>query len=180
MICQICNKEINLSGFGRHLQLAHKTNSKDYYDTYLKKPNDDKCAVCGKITQFDSLKEGYRKYCSRKCLNKGEDINAKARQTMLRKYGVINPGQMQSVKDKVRNTFIEKYGVINPSQIQEVREKVKNTCLERYGVDNAAKAAEVKEKTKETNLEKYGVDNPAKSEEIKEKIKESLNTNNEE
>lgn len=171
MICKICNKEVNLSGFGKHLQLAHKTNSKDYYDTYLKKPGEDKCKVCGKLTKFDTLTRGYSKYCCRKCLNKGEDVVAKTRQTMLKKYGVTNPGQMQSVKEKVKNTLIEKYGVINPGQIPAVREKVKNTCLEKYGVANAFQAEDVKDKIKQTCLEKYGVDNPSKSEEVKDKIK---------
>lgn len=171
MICKICNKEINLSGFGRHLQLMHKTNSKDYYDTYLKKPGEDHCKICNKITPFITLTEGYRKYCCRKCLNKGEDVVAKTKQTMLKKYGVINPGQMDSVKSKVRNTLIEKYGVINPGQIPEVREKVKSTCLEKYGVDNVAKVVEVKEKTKETNLKRYGVENPYQADVVKQKIK---------
>ena len=71
-------------------------------------------------------------------LNKYNDSwgnREKAKKVCLEKYGVDNALKTVEVKEKRKNTFKSKYNVINPSQIQEVKDKIQQTCLEKYGVN---------------------------------------------
>lgn len=52
--------------------------------------------------------------------------------TNLERYGFINTGSIQSVKDKIQNTYKEKFGM-HPKKTKEVQDKWKATCLEKYG-----------------------------------------------
>lgn len=66
MQCIICGKECK--SLGNHL-LEHKITAKDYYDKYLRKPNEGRCIICGKDTKFKTIKIGYiGKYCSHACM----------------------------------------------------------------------------------------------------------------
>ena len=70
--CEICGRDFgDLNKLSKHFRV-HKISSKDYYDKYLKKDDEDICnrSVCFEITKFCSLKEGYLKYCSNFCGNK--------------------------------------------------------------------------------------------------------------
>lgn len=125
-----------------------------------------RCPICGKPCKRDSYK--YHKSCGNsKC------IYGLKKQSMIKKYGVANPFQLESVKEKIKKTNIERYGVDNPAKSQKVWDKIKATNLERYGTEMALASDYVKEKRKETVLEKYGVDNVGKCEVIKEKRKET-------
>ena len=62
--CEICGRDFgDLNKLSKHFRV-HKISSKDYYDKYLKKDDEDICnrSVCFEITKFCSLKEGYLKY----------------------------------------------------------------------------------------------------------------------
>lgn len=64
--CKICGKTCKV--LGNHL-IEHKITVKDYYDCYIRKPNEGKCKICGKDTKFKTLSIGYiGKYCSHKCM----------------------------------------------------------------------------------------------------------------
>jgi len=52
--------------------------------------------------------------------------------TNLKRYGFINTGSLQSVKDKIQTTYNEKFGM-HPKKTKEVQDKWKATCLEKYG-----------------------------------------------
>lgn len=66
-ICKLCNKEFNgIINFTSHLRV-HKYTSKEYYDKFLKKPDDGICQVCGRPTVFSGFANGYRKTCSDEC-----------------------------------------------------------------------------------------------------------------
>lgn len=69
IICQICKREFNnISGLSRHIKPSHRISSKDYYDNYLKENGEGDCLNCGIPTSFRDIgKNGYRKYCSKKC-----------------------------------------------------------------------------------------------------------------
>lgn len=95
------------------------------------------------------------------------------KETMLKKYGVINNFQRKDVKDKIKQTCLDKYGVEYVTQSTEFKEKIKQTCLEKYGTTSTLSVKSIRDKIKETNLEKYGVENPFQADQFKEKIKET-------
>ena len=92
MICKICGKEMEK----QHTWHKHKLNYKDYYDKYLKQPNDGICVVCGKPTVWN--RTDYRKTCSIQCASKNPARQEKIKQTNLKKYGVENVYQIDRVK----------------------------------------------------------------------------------
>lgn len=60
---------------------------KEYYDTFIKKPGEGICPICGKETIFLSLTKGYQKHCSSKCAGQDEFTLSIRRQTCLERYG---------------------------------------------------------------------------------------------
>lgn len=88
------------------------------------------------------------------------------------KYGVENPGQIESVKKKIKQTNLLKYGTTSTTQLKRVKEarekalqenkdeivaKRKATSIERYGETHYMKvkayAAQVKKKEIETKIQ---------------------------
>lgn len=106
-------------------------------------------------------------------------------ETMLAKYGVLNPSQSPEIRQKRMNTFREKYGVDYAGQIPEVKAKIAETHKDRYGGlfmnqphekdGYIAKYKEnifaIRQKTIQTNLQKYGVDHHNKSDYCKNRAK---------
>lgn len=126
-----------------------------------------RCSVCGKPCKRIN-NHSYRQTCGNsKC------IYELKKKSMIKKYGVANPFQLDSVKEKIKKTNIERYGVDNPAKSSKIWDKIKATNLEKYGTEIALASDYVKEKRKETCLEKYGVDNVGKCEEVKEKRRET-------
>jgi endogenous inhibitor of DNA gyrase (YacG/DUF329 family) len=65
-ICEICKEDFtNLNGLSHHIKKTHKLEQKDYYDKYIKKPDEGICPCCGKNTSYNRF--SYRKFCSIKC-----------------------------------------------------------------------------------------------------------------
>lgn len=56
--------------------------------------------------------------------------------------------QNESIKNKTKNTILEKYGVENPSQIQDAKDKKIKTTLEHYDAINPFNIDSVKEKSR--------------------------------
>lgn len=133
MKCLICG--VDLKFLGQHLEKKHQLTQKDYYDKYLKKPNEGKCLKCGKIVPFIKLSKGYLTYCSLTCKANSEEVRLKTQQTCLEKYGVKNPYQSEYAKERIRaskdksiatlkaNT-LAKYGVENTWQRQDIIDKM--------------------------------------------------------
>ena len=155
-----------------------------------------RCVVCGNYTKFENFNKGYRKYCSYACCNSDGAKKLKTRESLIAKYGVCNPSQLDTVKDKkkdtclknygVENPFqsdivktkitatnVDKYGVEHPSQSDVIKEKYIQTMNDRYGVNHPSQLDTVKDKKKETCLKNYGVEHPSQSDEIKERKKET-------
>lgn len=61
--CAICGKICDVKN---HIK-EHNIQSKDYYDKYIKLPDEGICKTCGNVTKFISMYCGYRIYCSNKC-----------------------------------------------------------------------------------------------------------------
>lgn len=64
--CQICGRTIGGHATGLHIK-SHGMTTREYYDIYLKKPEEGICINCGKPTNFQSMFYGYAKCCSQTC-----------------------------------------------------------------------------------------------------------------
>ena len=112
----ICNQEVkNYVSLGLHLRRTHNIDSKLYYDTYLRKPNEGYC-ICGKETSFQGIRLGYLKYCSSKCSNNDLEVIHKREQTCFNHYGVTNPYQSEEIKEKIKQTMLSNTGKVNFSE----------------------------------------------------------------
>ena len=170
LICKICGyKGETKQGFNSHIVHKHHITSKDYYDEYFKKENEDICPSCGKPTKFRNMWYGYNKHCCNKCIPLDPEIQNKMKATCQEKYGTDYAWQAEQTKEKIKVTTREHYGVdcylqtkecrkivAKNSASEEIKNKIKQTNLERYGVTCSWQAEKVKEQIKQTKLEKYG------------------------
>jgi hypothetical protein len=73
-----------------------------------------KCA-CGNVVPFNTSKKEFAIYCSNKCKWDDNDrIQEVKRATNIEKYGAINILSSEYGMNKARNTLLKKYGVDNP------------------------------------------------------------------
>ena len=79
IVCQICGREFkNIQSLSRHIKLEHNIeNKQEYYDCYMKKPNEGFCKLCSKPTHFQNMDRGYTQYCSKYCRVKAQGNGAK-------------------------------------------------------------------------------------------------------
>ena len=196
VICKICNVEFkSIKSLTSHL-VKHTMTSKQYYNAYIKKSNEELCSNCNGLTNFKSIREGYFKYCSLKCSSSSSSVKEKIKKTNIKKYGVDNPLKNKDIRKKMKQTNIKKYGVENVSQNifvkkkkietarknystdyhlqnEEIKEKIKQTCVKKYGVACILQNEEIKEKIKQTCVKKYGTNSPLKNKDIRERIKQT-------
>ena len=87
-------------------------------------------------------------------LVRDEDGVEKRAKTWKMMYGndIINPFQVESVKNKSKKTKNEKYGDENYRNYEQAKE----TCLQKYGVENYAQTKEFNRKYEDAMSEKYG------------------------
>lgn len=132
-----------------------------------------KCIVCGKELKFD-VHRGYGTYCSMKCYKSTDGTKIwkeKFENTMQERYGVSHPLKSQEIKQKQINNNIKKYGVSNVFQLESVKQQIKETSQKRYGVSHPCKSDEIKQKIIETNYNRYysGTDEAKKLKEERQK-----------
>ena len=86
---------------------------------------------CGTETtkRFEMLNVYRLPYCEGCSLKVKEK---RKQETNLKRYGCINTGSTQDVKDKIKKSYEERFGG-HPKQTKEVQDKWKATCLEKYG-----------------------------------------------
>lgn len=64
--CAICKKTCDsYRKLSKHYRDQHKISTKEYYDTYIKEKSEGLCSLCGGLTTFVSLSEGYKITCSK-------------------------------------------------------------------------------------------------------------------
>lgn len=102
--------------------------------------------------------------------NNRKDLNERTRNTCLERYNGIGLAS-QELTEKYNETMLLKYGHINPSQVKEIQEKTKQTNIEKYGAENVYASETIKEKIKETNLQRYNETSWTKSKEGREFLK---------
>ena len=129
------------------------------------------CKICGNNVKFIDMKNGFRKYCSKKCMQMDSSVKDKRKNTNITKYGVDNPSKSKKIKEKVKITNNKKFGVDYAMQSNEIKEKSKKTNIIKYGVDNPSKLPEVRAKAENTNLEKFGVKHAMQNKSISESLK---------
>ena len=128
-----------------------------------------KCPICGNRIPYTSK---YGTYCSKECQKSPEGYkfwNNKAKETMLKRYGVKNTLESKEFRDKIKNNMIEKYGVDNCFKLESVKQKIRQTNLEKYGNECAQKSDKVRNKIRDTFNKKYysGTEEANKLKEIK-------------
>lgn len=142
LICKLCDKKIGTyKGLGLHIVKFHKMEVKDYYDKYIKSENEGKCLKCKNQTNFISLKDGYRNYCSTVCSNDPEIMKELVKKGIVKKHGVKNVPKSKEVKDK--QIQIEKCEVDNSSK---TKEKIKQTDLKKCVVTKTIQPVKIKDK----------------------------------
>jgi hypothetical protein len=167
-VCEECGRLCkSRSGLGNHISKNH--NLKEYYDKWLKEENEGLCKICGKSTEFISIQYQYKNCCSKECSLKYGGIREK--EECIKKYGIENVFQLESIKNKNKETNFKKYGVKYPSQSKEIREKSKQSWIKNLGVDHPSKSIKIKKRKIETCLANYGVKYPMQSNNIRRKSK---------
>lgn len=132
------------------------------------------CPICGKPTKYESIRDGYREYCSAKCAQKSEKTRWKSVQTCLKNWGVPYNSQSPEIKKKIKGSHASK----TLKDVEKINKKRKQTCLEKYGVEYVTQAREFKIKKRDTFLKKYGVSNPFSSKKIQDKCHETQRFHN--
>ena len=94
--CAICGKVCDIKN---HIK-EHNIKSKDYYDKYIKLPDEGICKTCGGQTPYRGLIGGYPQlYCSNKCKAQNPIEKAKHSATMKNK---TKKKKMKFVKNKLK------------------------------------------------------------------------------
>lgn len=137
IICQICNTESGIRGFGMHLKHKHQLSYKEYYDAYLKKEGEGICMTCGCETKF--FRGNYKSFCSNKCIGNNSEVNER-RGKNISKTLRDNPEIVENRKEICRQTLAD-----NPEIIKNRIEVRKRTMK-----DNPEIEEERKEKFKQT------------------------------
>ena len=193
-ICKICGKQQAgmISHLSNHIKREHNLLYKDYYDQYIKQPNEGLCVVCGKPTTW--WKKLYRTHCSNQCINNDPIVREKNRQNVLLAKQGVSVEQQELINQKRKQTLLKECGVENISQLDEIKKKKEATCLSNYGVrqykmskdgqkryedtmvnlyntKTPLQNKEILQKLQNTMLNKYGVLSPCQNDEIKNKLK---------
>lgn len=151
--CKICGKpQKSVRGLSQHIRRQHNISIKEYYDTYLKKPNEGICPTCGKQTPFLNMNKGYKKHCDNKCSNRDPEKIKKQKEIINNKVKE-NPNYFKECHEKSKKTRLERYGDENYGDFRS--ESFNQKMIERHGDKNYNN----REKCKQTCLEKYGVKN---------------------
>jgi hypothetical protein len=104
-ICELCKREFKSpQSFSAHLthpKSACKTNVKEYYDRYLKKPDEGICKHCGKETGFCSILKGYLNNICGRCKNIDEAIIEKQKLSRISTYREKQEKYEQEHKDEI-------------------------------------------------------------------------------
>lgn len=127
------NIYITVRSFLNKLRLENIT-SKEYYDAYLKKADEGICP-CGNYTNFNSLTNGYNKYCKFKC----DSINDRRVESIKNRFkGESGKIKLKNFTDSVHKiyksrTVEDKARIFNKRMsTMEKTAKSKNMSIDEY------------------------------------------------
>lgn len=146
--CLICGRNLGTQYLlGAHIKNVHKITFKEYYDRYIKSPNEGTCSVCGKKTHYRdrTLASGkrYSKYCSPVCASSSNETKQKRKMTSLRRYGVSNPVNTTKVKQKISETVKRTKAKVPKEQRELSLLKRKKTNRLRFGANYPVQNPEI-------------------------------------
>ena len=155
-ICEECGRIfLYKKTLSQHINWYH--DNKKYYDEWIKEKGEEICKICGNDNIFLNFKKGYKNGCCKKHMNKlAYEVR---KNSLLKKYGIENPFQLEKIKEKSKETRLKKYGDEHYTNL----EKSRQTCLEKYGVEYSFQSRNIRNKSKNTMLIKYGVENAAQN-----------------
>ncbi len=87
---------------------------------------------CGKNLNFINYSNGYREYCSIKCMSNSDKVKEKSRKTNRLKRGTDYPLQSKQVRDKAKKTLIGRYGVDNISKSENGKKKISEARIKKF------------------------------------------------
>jgi hypothetical protein len=140
---------------------------------YLVENGGAHCKDCTQINKLEKAKETLIKNFGVDNPLKSEEIKNKIKNTCLQKYKCTHPSQNLNVKEKKKNTFLKKYGYSTSLLSPDIKAKICNTLIKNFGVDNPFKSKIIQNKYVKSMQQKYGVTNPLKLEAVKQKIKDT-------
>ncbi len=141
-----------------------------YYRIIHNDWGDHNCEICGKpINVFRKLEDGFTRFCSAKHAAIAESTKKARKNTVQELYGVDNVWHTPEVQAKARETSLEKFGVEHYQTTQEFSQRFKET----YSQKSDEEKASIQEKRESTLLATHGVRNPMQSEEILARVKET-------
>lgn len=157
-ICPICQQEkqvINTT----HLKSCCKKLNLQYDEEYLKYIITQ--SEFSELANKAYLEELYinKKYTLNQIVLE-YGISRPRLESLLLYHGFHLKGISESGKDcaeRKKQTYLKKYGVENPSQLQSIKDKKKETSLKNYGVDNIWKSKNYMSIVRKTILEKHGI-----------------------
>lgn len=160
---------------------------------YLHGADCNMCQTCGNPSKWVGIKQGFNKYCTRKCgvinpetisrrnatvvekhgsLETARSVATTNRQkTMISRYGVAHALQKKEFKEKAKSTLVENFGEAGFAN-QKITNKRKATTMNLYGVGHVSALVEVKAKKASTNFERYGASTIVATRKVVEKTQE--------
>ena len=176
--CAICGKICDVKN---HIK-EHNIQSKDYYDKYIKLPDEGICKTCGLQTPYRGLIAGYPQlYCSNKCKAQNPIEKAKHSATMKNKTKKEKEETRKKQIETWKRTMGDDWAKI---MTQHACESYDKKHLDKDGnpitIGGPFASQEVRKKCEKS----WGdVSSPACNQETRDKISESVHnlwTNNEE
>lgn len=122
-----------------------------------------------------NCKKGYVGACCQECVKLKAENAEKRKKTCLEKYGVDNFLKSDEYKKQFKK-WLDERGVVNPFQLESVKEKSNKTRKERYGYEYTMQSPEKRKLASDNYLKKTGYTHQYKNPEIKAKIKRVLDS----
>lgn len=125
--CLKCNCIISVRSFLKHILNEHNFSEKEYYDLYLKQPDEGICKKCGKPTRFYSINRGYCPTCSLQC---GASLGQKKRYENPEEHlksSIITKKQMANSQARIILSKKAKERFSDPIEREKISNAVKNS-----------------------------------------------------
>ena len=145
--CELCSNVYNHSfTMVRHINKFHPTiTPQEYYDKYLKKPNEGICPVCGGQTKFKSFKDGYKIYCSETCLMRTDEMKNKIREGMKNSEHWQEVLKSEEYHKNLSNSIKNSKYITEIVKTDEYKERMRNSIKNSEKHKNSLNTKEYKE-----------------------------------